>query len=218
MSKAHYLILAFFLFTGLHLIAQTNTSLPVIAKKGKTIRDFIPRGWDTLQTLTLDFNKDGKRDAVLALRSKADTTYTEDIPRILVILAGDSSGYKLSAQSATVLLCRNCGGVFGDPYDGISAEGNVITVSHYGGSSMRWFYRWKFRFQKNDWYLIGRTSGGSFPCNDMVAVESKDENLVTGEVEVITVDEKCEETNNRYKAAKKPLIKLTSFGENDYGN
>ena len=56
----------------------------------------------------------------------------------------------------------------------------VLVVNHYGGSRDRWRLKHTYRYQDNDWYLIGRTKN----VVDTLTGEShkKDENLNTGKV------------------------------------
>src|ERR1700694_1121013 len=90
---------------------------------------FIPAGYDTLPSGVArgDLNKDGIGDIVLALyhRSeqaadpKSDTDGDSLPPRLLVILLGTGKGYRKAVVSAHAILCKDCGGVFGDPFVGI---------------------------------------------------------------------------------------------------
>ena len=59
-----------------------------------------------------------------------------------------------------------CGGIFGDPYVGISFKENVITINHYGGSAWRWTSNFTFRFQNNLWELIGILQDSYFNAED----------------------------------------------------
>src|SRR4051812_48533143 len=129
------LLFVIFLFCTGGLSAQTAN-----------ISSFIPKGYDTLfgGFANGDLNTDGTDDVVLALynateKEDMDSLNVDSIaPRLLVILLGTTNGYIQSETSSAALLCRGCGGIFGDPFNGISIEKSVLVISHYGGSNWRW--------------------------------------------------------------------------------
>ena len=128
-----------------------------------TIKSFIPKDYDTLQTATGDLNNDGVNDVALVLynkiENKDDGSVDQDKipPRLLIILFGTKQDYIKSAFSSKAIMCKDCGGVFGDPFNDITIQKEVLVISHYGGSSDRWSFTDRFRFQNNNWYLIGKT-------------------------------------------------------------
>jgi hypothetical protein len=132
------------------LFAQ-NVTEEVQAELTKTFSQFIPYGHTVKDTAMADFNNDGLRDVAIVSSDKNDS----DVNRSLVIVAKTTTGYTLSAKTTDAILCAGCGGVFGDPYAGISFNKNVITINHYGGSAWRWTSNFIFRFQNNQWELIG---------------------------------------------------------------
>ncbi len=138
-------------------------SSSVLFAQSKNIYSFIPDNYDTLSLTNGDLNKDGLEDVVFALFHKMEKEDIENVnvdsipSRLLIVLFGSKSGYIKAVKSATALLCKYCGGVFGDPFNGVSIAKNVLTISHYGGSAWRWSFDHKFRLQKDDFYLIGQT-------------------------------------------------------------
>lgn len=92
----------------------------------ETIYSFIPKDYDTIQIAKGDLNRDGIDDIVLALFSKEekqDSIYSDSIPpRLLIILFKKGTGYVQVAKSSSALLCKYCGGIFGDPFNGILIE------------------------------------------------------------------------------------------------
>jgi hypothetical protein len=168
-----------------------------------------------------DLNKDGIDDAVLALYHTMENEDMEKIntdsipPRLLVILFGSSKGYIQSAKSSTTLLRKYCGGVFGDPFNGIIIDKNVLTISHYGGSNWRWSITDKFRFQNSNWYLIGQTKYSYWDIencdklNDFAGTDYEDINFVTGQFEIKKISQDCELLEN--KKGNKPVQPLVPF-------
>jgi len=68
---------------------------------------------------------------ILVLKSKldVDTNLSDEIVRPLLILLGKKGGgFSLYARNVSVFLCRNCGGMFGDPFEGITIKGQVFFV------------------------------------------------------------------------------------------
>jgi len=145
-------IFLFFLFlqAGTALLAQNITEEQQLALTDSFNR-FIPRGHTVEDTAMADFNNDGLRDIVVVSGNKNDP----DQNRCLVILAAAKNGYTLSAKSAAAVLCAGCGGAFGDPYAGVACRKNILVIHHYGGSAWRWTSDFTFRFQNNQWELIG---------------------------------------------------------------
>ena len=78
-----------------------------------------------------------------------------------MILQKTATGYIIAAKCSNAVLCAECGGIFGDPYAGISFTRNVLNITHYGGSAWRWSSNFTFRFQHKQWELIG-ISGDSY--------------------------------------------------------
>jgi hypothetical protein len=189
------------------------SSTPVFPESGISAEAFVPSGWKIMAQAEGDLNKDGIPDAALVLRESAEEKEgadTADMKRILVILFGASSGgYKLSATSKEAVLCKDCGGVFGDPFVGIKIVRGVIVIDHYGGSRNRWGYTHRWRYQDGDWFLVGLTSRQE----DILEGTSEvtDINLITGNriVEKGRIEGKMKST--RSQAPKTPLPKLSSF-------
>ena len=208
-------LLIFFLFFFSKLFSQTeNVSL------------FIPKNYDTLSGgfAKGDLNKDGVSDIVLALNHKMEKEEIENIDddsipsRLLIILLGSKNGYIESTESKTALLCKDCGGVFGDPFAGVSIEKNILIIYHYGGSNWRWSITDRFRFQNNNWYLIGETKSSYWDVktcdklNDFAGTEYDDENFVTGQFEIKKISEDCKLLENKKgKKTVQPLISLNNF-------
>ena len=185
---------------------------PAIPTAGKNADTFVPRGWKIIKRATGDLNKDKLPDLALALSSaeKSDSyNDTWDEPRLLVILFKEKSGgYRRATVSSNAIMCRGCGGVFGDPFDELSVTRGTIVIRHYGGSRQRWGFTHRFRFQNGDWYLIGRTTIE----HDTITREyhELDENLLTGDtIEKVTTSQ-GREVEKKERRAKKPLIRLSA--------
>jgi hypothetical protein len=103
----------------------------------------------------------------LILRNKFENI-NSDTTRPLLLLQGDGKGqYKLIARNDSVVLCLNCGGVFGDPYAGITIKNGYFSIEHYGGSGWRWDRVMTFKFDaKNNRFVLHRDAGYSWHVSD----------------------------------------------------
>lgn len=223
-SKMKILLLIWTCLLSLQLSAQENV-LSRIPLKGKALADFIPDGYDTLATASGDLNKDGKQDLVIILRDKkeeAETDQADTLPvqnRILVILHRESDIYSRVALSDKAVLCKYCGGIFGDPFQGLSIEKGVLLLSHYGGSNWRWAYTHKFRWQPKGYHLIGETRISYWnvefcdKLGEFAGTEYNDVNYLTGQYEQKKISaEGCKLVLQRIGKRKvKPLVGLNQF-------
>jgi hypothetical protein len=140
---------------------------------------FIPEGYEVLGSAEGDLNKDEYIDAVLALKmiGEADVPDPYDNPakRPLLLLLGNADyGYSEAARNDNVVLCQACGGVFGDPYDGITIKDGYFSVEHYGGSNWRWsrIITFKWDAEKKDWFLH-KDGGVNYHTSDPDKVEEE---------------------------------------------
>ena len=132
-------------------------TIPELRAKGQKLSDFIPEGWELIDNVTLDFNKDGLTDYVGVLqavwREELQDSYWQ-YPRILFAVASDRDGqYDLSFQDANLIRTGEEGGAFGDPYLPLTAEGTSFTTSSYGGSAWRWGEEYTYTYKDGTWYL-----------------------------------------------------------------
>jgi hypothetical protein len=146
--------------------------------------EFIPNGYHLCEVsgekalVEGDLNKDGISD--LALVIEGDEKVGASAPRILIIAFGkEDRTYSVSVIARTAILKSDEGGMWGDPFEGISIKDGSIHLSFYGGSAWRWADNYQFRYQDGDWYLIGATESFINVGNN-VGTE-KDYNLLTGD-------------------------------------
>ena len=214
-QEFHHLIRLFPLLLALFVIgsrASAEILLPSPPSAGSKPQDFVPVGLEILMEAAGDLNQDGKPDAALVLRNPAENTIpvTEEWPRLLVLLLQKpEGGYRLAAKSRQAILCRTCGGVFGDPLAEIQIKNGVLVIDHYGGSRDRWGYTHRWRHQDGDWVLIGETKSSS----DTFGPEAKtdDVNLLTGDRIVSVTDSKGKVQTTKSKLPKQSLKKLSAF-------
>ena len=132
------------------------------------VKPFIEKGMIPIALESGDLNADGRKDHILVISKivPEGSTYDEagDASRPTLILVRDARGaLSVAARNDEVAMCKNCGGVFGDPFAGITIRGNRFSVSNYGGSSDRWSYDYTFAYSRRDrsWQLV-RVEENSF--------------------------------------------------------
>src|SRR6185436_6985273 len=138
------------------VVMAQDTELKIPAE----VVPFVESGTKAIALEKADLNGDGAEDFVLVLEKEKPAKDADDFPigqRPLLILLRGADG-KLSSAKRTerVIMCSQCGGVFGDPCDGIIAKRNTFSVEHYGGSAERWKFSYQFNYSRADktWQLV----------------------------------------------------------------
>lgn len=105
-----------------------------------------------------DLNGDGKTDfLVVTERAKIEGEEFPGDERSLIILIRKSNGkLEIAVRNEQVVYCSSCGGVFGDPFAGVTVKRNSFTVNNYGGSNLRWSESYQFNYSRIDksWQLV----------------------------------------------------------------
>ena len=83
------------------------------------VNPFIPTGYEALDYVAGDLNSDKKKDGILILKTPGeDSVMEEELARPLIILIRQADGkLKQVLRNDKAIMCRHCGGVFGDPYE-----------------------------------------------------------------------------------------------------
>lgn len=124
------------------------------------VKSFVEKGTIAIALETGDLNGDGTKDFILVLskptKENGEFDETGDAVRPTLILIRDAGGkLSLAARNDQVSYCKNCGGVMGDPFQGIQIRGTSFTITNAGGSSDRWDVEYTFGFSRRDknWQL-----------------------------------------------------------------
>jgi hypothetical protein len=157
-----------FILNALLSFGQTFV-YPTIKRTGKFIKDFVPSGWTILDSATGDLNNDNQYDATVILQHIDSTLIVEKEdnfedsvvtqPRILIILFKNSTNnlFNLFEQSNSFILTHDSPFI-DDPYQSISIKRGILQIDFYWyPTSGNWFNTtaYKFRYQKNNFFLIG---------------------------------------------------------------
>lgn len=219
-SKRFWVGLIALFVTGM---VSGQSVLSKIPATGNSWSSFIPGGYDTLMVAKGDLNNDQLEDLAMVLKSKKEddkdaNPNVEPPGRLLVLLFKTADGYKTAVKLDSAILCQQCGGIFGDPFADISIKKNVLTLYHYGGSAWRWELTHRFRYQQNDFYMIGETNYSYWNvkmCNkagDYAGTDLKDVNYLTGQYVEKKITEECKVlVNKKGKRVVEPLKKLSDF-------
>lgn len=134
---------------------------------------FVEKGTKLLDFASADLNGDNLPDYVFILEKQ---NVPSDVgQRPLKIAVRDAAG-KLNIVKANdkMVLCSECGGMMGDPFEGIEAKRNTFSVSFYGGGGERWSLIYEFKYSKRDktWQLT-LVDTSSFPFDNQDATKTK---------------------------------------------
>lgn len=132
-------------------------------------RSFVKKGFEVLDYVIGDLNGDKHEDAILILNMIGEDTAfdTDQIRPLLILLRQPNGKLKLEKQNDHMVMCRQCGGVFGDPYESTTIENGGFTLSFYGGSNWRWSYQYVFNYEaaSKNWALRKETQTSYWTIN-----------------------------------------------------
>ncbi|WP_430815261.1 hypothetical protein [Carboxylicivirga sp. RSCT41] len=148
----------------------------------------VPENHVIIDSVYGDLNKDGINELVVAYNTKPEIDF-ESVPRVLIIYQRDKDHWKEWKRSDEALYGSRDGGMMGDPYGEMEIKNGVLLISQNGGSSWKWGFTDKYRFQNGEFYLIGYTSLSGKPCENWKSV---DFNLSTGKMIVKVEYEQCD--------------------------
>ena len=130
------------------------------------LQRFVEKNTTAIAVERGDLNRDGRSDYILVLE-RPDEGDVEG-PRSLLILVRNADGsLKLAKRSDKAVYCRECGGMLGDPFQGITIKKDRFVIHHYGGSSWRWTNDFTFAWSRRDqtWQLV-RVESRDFHAGD----------------------------------------------------
>lgn len=147
----------------------------------------IPKNYVVIDSISGDLDNDNIKELVVVFNTKS--TENENVPRELRIYKKRNKKWINWKNSEQALYGSREGGMVGDPYAGIEIKNGILLISHFGGSSWKWGHTDKYRFQNEDFYLIGYESNYGRPCDFW---QNVDFNLSTGKIIFEKEYEDCE--------------------------
>ena len=131
-------ILLFLCLLPTNTSSQSDLALKIPAE----IKPFIEKGATAIALESADLNGDSTADFILVtepLKPEPNGDDDNGDARSLLVVVRDANGkLTLAHRNSTVVYCKSCGGVFGDPFAGVEARRGGFTVNNYGGSAWRW--------------------------------------------------------------------------------
>ncbi|WP_294738532.1 hypothetical protein [uncultured Flavobacterium sp.] len=128
------------------------------------LNNFIPKGWKTIATVEDDLNNDALKDIVMVIEEITPNENKLKLRQLIILFKHkDSNLYSLKARNTVFIPTVNytdepC---LEDPFnkDKISIQNGVLSINlHYFYSCGDWSVidqTYKFRFQENNFVLIG---------------------------------------------------------------
>lgn len=115
-----------------------------------------------------DIDHDGDSDALVILQTTNDAQDRLK-PRTLLVLRRNASGeLEKEVSNENAVLCQACGGMMGDPLQGISIDAAGFTLRFEGGSRELWSqeYRFSYSTKFHTWLLDSVKSSESDRLED----------------------------------------------------
>ena len=102
-----------------------------------------------------DIGQDGKKDMAIVLEYDGELFDYSSNNRLLLIYEETAPGeYECIYSDRSLILDKNSGGIYGDPFVGMWIENGEFKVSLYGGSSSRWGYDYYFKLSEERFFLV----------------------------------------------------------------
>ena len=99
---------------------------------------FVPAAYRVMNMASGDLNNDSYADYVLVLQNFNETMDGDEVRPLLVIISGPKGRMTLLARNDSVVLSKNGGGVFGDPFKSVTIKNGLLTIEHSVGANWRW--------------------------------------------------------------------------------
>ena len=136
-------------------------------------KEFQPKNSTIIETVDGDLDGDRIPEKVIVYDITSENT------REIQILKKMNNKWKILEKSRSAILGNEDGGMMGDPFLFCKIDKGILITSHYGGSSWKWGFTGKYRFQNGHFELIGHSSEGGRPGDYWI---STDFNLSTGKL------------------------------------
>ena len=163
----------------------------------------IPDNYSIVDSIEGDLDKDSIEELVVAYNVGPENEI-DGVPRELIIYKFENKKWTEWKKSSQALYGSSDGGMMGDPFGEIEIENGILLISQNGGSSWKWGFTDKYRFQDGEFYLIGYSSIAGKICEYWKDV---DFNLSTGKVIIQKEYEECEtEKQEIYKRENETLF------------
>lgn len=162
----------------------------------------IPPTYHVLSEVLGDLNQDGIEEKVIVY-STSDIT-NEGTTREVQILKYENDQWVIWKKSRQAVLKSKQGGIMGDPYDGIEIKNGTLIFSFLGGSSWKWSFQDKYRFQNGEFELVEHLSTYGKLCEYWSIINF---NLSSGKLVFRKEFEDCDKDQEVYKTENETFYK-----------
>lgn len=162
-------------------------------------KEFQPKGSTVIQSVDGDLDGDNIPEKVIIYNTK-DSTEFGNI-REIQILKKVNGKWSILEKSRNAVLKSGEGGMMGDPYQDTEIKKGILMITQAGGSSWKWGYTDKYRFQNGHFEMIGYSSSSGKPGEYSTDV---DFNLSTGQ---LNFEKEVENTEEYGSSRKENFIK-----------
>jgi len=162
----------------------------------------IPNGYEILTEKIGDLDKDGINEKVVVYNT-LDSTVSGTVREIQILKSSNGIWIEWKKSRSAVLKSEE-GGTMGDPFEEVEIRDGILIISHSGGTSWRWGYTDKYRFQNNEFELIGHRNVFGKVCEYWVSL---DFNISTGRIEYKKEFEDCDKEQKIYKTEHETFYK-----------
>lgn len=155
------------------------TTVPPKETTPKPIPPFemeFPKNQTIVNEASGDLDNDKIDEKIVVLNTGQSGDFGKE--RIILIFKAQDGAWKLWHRSSGAIMSSEEGGIMGDPFHSINVERGALVIKHFGGSSSKWDLTHRFRYQNDDWELIGATTINSY----FTELETFDYNLTSGNV------------------------------------
>lgn len=166
----------------------------LICSKAFSQQGLIPKQYKPIKETSGDLNKDGINEKVVVYNMAEEKEQEGDtgVAREVIIYKKEKNNWIIWHRSKDAVGGSKDGGMMGDPFENIEIKNGVLIITQSGGSSWKWRNIDKYRFQNNNFELIGNKSFFGKPCEYFVDF---DYNIVTGRFTFKKEYENCENEN-----------------------
>lgn len=177
----------------------------ITQKTAAGLSGFTPKYWTVNQTVYGDLDNVPGDEAVVVYNMPAETESGHQ--RRLALYRKENGLWSLWHQTSSPVMSDDAGGMMGDPLQSVKIEQKGIVIVHMGGSREKWTYTHRYQCLNNKWYLTGAHISFGAPCDYF---ETLDFNLLTGDINVSKVVQRCtEKANGPEKLLWREKFKLT---------
>ncbi len=175
-------LLFVFVVISVSLAQKHEPTNSIAAADMRVVTKYIPNGFAIYESQAGNLNLDKEQDLLVVLETQTMMNYdswkqtgeTKEENRPLLIFTRKNGVLHFVARNDHVVLCRICGGVWGDPFESLVIKDGFFSVGHYGGSNWRWTLIVTFRYypKSQDWFLW-KQGGDSFHTSAPEQTETK---------------------------------------------